>query len=92
MPTTEDIVDEVVDQALDLVPTIDELLAMLPDLPIDVMAIVDKVVAIISQAVAAINVVEGAIDNLELIKSMSIPAIVVMITELVEWVLSVLPT
>ena len=76
----------------DLVPSVDELLANSEGSPIDIASIVEKVVAIITQAVTAINVNQGETDNTDLIRAMSIPAIVVLVTELVEWVLSVLPT
>ena len=75
----------------DLVPSVDELLANSEGSPIDIASIVEKVVAIITQAVTAINVNQGETDNTALIRAMSIPAIVVLVTELVEWVLSVLP-
>ena len=75
----------------DLVPSVDELLANSEGSPIDIASIVEKVVAIITQAVTAINVNQGETDNTDLIRAMSIPAIVVLVTELVEWVLSVLP-
>ena len=92
MADENDITEEVIEGVAESIPSIDDLLSLIPlDFPLPLEDICNKIADIIKVALEAIDIFSGAVDAAQAIMALTFPVVIEVMTAIVEWVLSVLP-
>ena len=85
MADVNDITEEVVAGVAESIPSIDDLLALIPlDFPLPIEEICNKIADIIKVALEAIDIFNGAIDAAQAIMSLTFPVVIEVMTAIVE--------